>query len=86
MAESDNAIKPAKVVVDSLHNAGVKMVFGIPGAKIDALFDELMDHSDIKLIVCRHEQNAAFIAAGLGRLTGRPGVVSQNSFRLYELY
>lgn len=34
----------AKAVVDSLHNAGVRCVFGIPGAKIDALFDELVDH------------------------------------------
>ncbi|PVH88093.1 acetolactate synthase [Cadophora sp. DSE1049] len=67
-------MKPAKIVVESLVNAGVKMVFGIPGAKIDALFNELLDHSEIKLIVCRHEQNAAFIAAAIGRLTGSPGV------------
>ena len=67
-------MKPAEIVVESLINAGVKMVFGIPGAKIDALFNELLDHSEIKLIVCRHEQNAAFIAAAIGRLTGSPGV------------
>lgn len=66
--------KPAKIVVESLVNAGVKMVFGIPGAKIDALFDELLDHPEIRLIVCRHEQNAGFIAAAIGRLTGLPGV------------
>ncbi|PMD50101.1 acetolactate synthase [Hyaloscypha bicolor E] len=66
--------KPAKIVVQSLINAGVKMVFGIPGAKIDALFNELLDHPEIRLIVCRHEQNAAFIAAAIGRLTGVPGV------------
>ncbi|KAE9363307.1 acetolactate synthase [Stipitochalara longipes BDJ] len=68
------ATKPASIVVQSLVNAGVKMVFGIPGAKIDALFNELLDHPEIKLIVCRHEQNAAFIAAAIGRLTGVPGV------------
>mgnify|MGYP003629580859 CR=1 FL=1 len=73
MSASTNS-KPAKIVVESLVNAGVKMVFGIPGAKIDALFNELLDHSEIKLIVCRHEQNAAFIAAAIGRLTGSPGV------------
>jgi thiamine pyrophosphate-dependent acetolactate synthase large subunit-like protein len=66
--------KPASIVVQSLINAGVKMVFGIPGAKIDALFNELLDHPEIRLIVCRHEQNAAFIAAAIGRLTGIPGV------------
>jgi catabolic acetolactate synthase len=66
--------RPAAVVVNSLVNAGVKLVFGIPGAKVDPLFNELMDHPDIKLVVCRHEQNAGFIAAAIGRLTGRPGV------------
>ncbi|KAJ5032915.1 uncharacterized protein L3040_009504 [Drepanopeziza brunnea f. sp. 'multigermtubi'] len=65
---------PARIVVESLINAGVKLVFGIPGAKIDALFNELLDHPEIKLIICRHEQNAAFIAAAIGRLTGSPGV------------
>lgn len=69
-----STMKPARIVVQSLINAGVKMVFGIPGAKIDAVFDELMEHPEIKLIVCRHEQNAAFIAAAIGRLTGIPGV------------
>ena len=49
----------AEIIVESLVNAGVKVVFGIPGAKIDALFNTLVDHPEIKLIVCRHEQNAA---------------------------
>jgi catabolic acetolactate synthase len=66
--------RPAAVVVNSLANAGVQLVFGIPGAKVDPLFNELMDHPDIKLVVCRHEQNAGFIAAAIGRLTGRPGI------------
>lgn len=78
-------MKPAEIVVKSLINAGVKMVFGIPGAKIDALFNELLDHSEIKLIVCRHEQNAAFIAAAIGRLTGSPGVcVGKTCLFLYS--
>ena len=42
--------------------------------RIDALFDALLD-TPIELIVCRHEQNAAFMAASFGRLTGKPGVV-----------
>lgn len=49
----------ASVIVESLCNAGVKVVFGIPGAKIDALFNTLIDHPEIKLVICRHEQNAA---------------------------
>lgn len=63
----------ADVVVDSLIAQGVKYIFGIPGAKIDAVFDVLQDRGP-ELIVCRHEQNAAFMAAAIGRLTGKPGV------------
>lgn len=64
----------AQLLVRTLERHGVRFVFGIPGAKIDAVFDALMD-SSIRLIVCRHEQNAAFMAAAHGRLTGQPGVV-----------
>jgi len=64
----------AQIIVNSLYNAGVRYVFGVPGAKIDAIFDCLEDHPEIKLIVARHEQNAAFMAAALGRITGTPGV------------
>ncbi|TKA83544.1 hypothetical protein B0A55_00528 [Friedmanniomyces simplex] len=64
----------AEILVNSIYNAGVRIVFGIPGAKIDAIFDKLRDHSEIRLIVCRHEQNAAFMAAAVGRITGIPGV------------
>lgn len=64
----------ANIIVDSLYHAGVRIVFGIPGAKIDSIFDTLMDHPEIRLIVCRHEQNAAFMAAAVGRITGTPGV------------
>lgn len=64
----------SKLIVQSIYNAGVRVVFGIPGAKIDSIFDTLSDHPEIKLIVCRHEQNAAMMAAAHGRITGIPGV------------
>ena len=63
----------AQLLVQTLEKLGVRFVFGLPGAKIDAVFDALVD-SDIRLIVCRHEQNAAFMAGAHGRLTGEPGV------------
>ena len=53
-------------------------IFGIPGAKIDKVFDTLKS-SSIKTVVCRHEQNAAFIAGGIGRLTGKAGVAIATS-------
>ncbi|WP_432976571.1 thiamine pyrophosphate-binding protein [Dactylosporangium sp. CA-233914] len=52
-------------MVEVVEAQGVPYVFGVPGAKIDGL----------RLVVCRHEQNAAFMAAAVGRLTGTPGVV-----------
>src|SRR3984957_9164239 len=64
----------AQVLVKNLEAQGVEYVFGIPGAKIDKVFDILLD-SRIKTVVCRHEQNAAFIAGGIGRMTGKAGVV-----------
>ena len=71
--------KVADIIVESIYNAGVRVVFGIPGAKVDAIFDTLSDHPEIKLVVCRHEQNAAFMAAAVGRITGIPGVAIATS-------
>ena len=68
----------AQMVIDTLKNNGVEYVFGIPGAKIDYLFNALED-DDIELVVTRHEQNAAMIAQGIGRLTGKPGVAITTS-------
>jgi len=65
-------VRSAQQVVETLRAYGIRYVFGVPGAKIDAVFDALLD-SDIELVVCRHEQNAAFMAAAVGRLTGLPG-------------
>ncbi len=67
-------VRSAQRVVEALDLAGVRYVFGIPGPKIDAVVDALLDGS-AELVVCRHEQNAAFMAAAIGRLTGTPGVV-----------
>ncbi|WP_034945412.1 acetolactate synthase AlsS [Erwinia oleae] len=63
----------ADLVVAQLEAQGVKQVFGIPGAKIDKVFDSLVD-SSIQTIPVRHEANAAFMAAAVGRLTGNAGV------------
>ncbi|KAA8434793.1 acetolactate synthase AlsS [Weissella paramesenteroides] len=69
----------ADLVVDSLNNHGIDLAFGIPGAKIDRLFEKL-DHPKAgekapKLIVTRHEQNAVFMAQAFARITGKTGVV-----------
>jgi acetolactate synthase-1/2/3 large subunit len=66
-------VRSAQRVVETLAAYGVRFIFGIPGTKIDSVFDALADGGP-ELVVCRHEQNAAFMAAAVGRLTGTPGV------------
>ncbi|MSE20097.1 acetolactate synthase AlsS, partial [Lactobacillus parabuchneri] len=77
-----NNKRGSQALIQSMINQHIQYVFGIPGAKVDQLFEDLQ-YSDQpnapKLIVTRHEQNAAFIAAGIGRLTGKPGVVATTS-------
>src|SRR5258705_7534519 len=75
---SDASKTGAQIVVESLERHRVTHVFGIPGAKIDKVFDTLKS-SSIETVVCRHEQNEAFIAGGIGRLTGRTGVAIATS-------
>src|SRR5277367_6787117 len=67
------SISGADVVVRHLEAQGVRDVFGVSGAKIDRVYDAMID-SPIQTVVCRHEQNASFIAQGMGRLTGKAGV------------
>jgi acetolactate synthase I/II/III large subunit len=71
---TEERVRSAQRVVETLSAYGVRYVFGVPGAKIDAVFDALVDGGP-ELVVCRHEQNAAFMAAAVGRLTGTPGAV-----------
>ena len=66
-------MKGAELLVSALENEGVDRIFGVPGEEnLDVI--ESLRHSRIKLIVTRHEQAAAFMAATHGRLTGKPGV------------
>src|SRR3954451_18206512 len=66
-------IKGSELFVAALANEGVDRVFGVPGEEnLDMV--EALRTSEIELVVTRHEQSAAFMAATYGRLTGRPGV------------
>jgi acetolactate synthase-1/2/3 large subunit len=66
-------VKGSDLFVAALENEGVDRIFGVPGEEnLDTL--ESLRTSSIELIVTRHEQSAAFMAATYGRLTGRPGV------------
>jgi len=66
-------MKSSDLLVKSLENEGVEYIFGVPGEE-NLDFVESLRESTIKLVVTRHEQAAAFMAATVGRLTGKPGV------------
>ncbi len=65
--------KGSDLLVAALENEGVDRIFGVPGEEnLDVV--ESLRNSKIQLILTRHEQAAAFMAATHGRLTGKPGV------------
>jgi acetolactate synthase-1/2/3 large subunit len=63
----------AELMVRALENEGVETIHGVPGEE-NLEFLEALRKSSINLILTRHEQGAAFMAATYGRLTGKPGV------------
>lgn len=66
-------MKASDLLVMCLENEGVEYVFGVPGEEMLDLVDSL-SRSSIRFISTRHEQGAAFMADGYGRLTGRAAV------------
>jgi thiamine pyrophosphate-dependent acetolactate synthase large subunit-like protein len=66
----------ARALVDALLREGVNHVFGIPGTQNLAVIDALRDTPQIRFILTRHEQGAAFMAYGYARTAGRPAVVT----------
>ncbi|MCO5558688.1 hypothetical protein L7F22_012274 [Adiantum nelumboides] len=65
--------KASDLFVRALENENIKYIFGIPGEENLDLLNSLKG-SSIKVILTRHEQAAGFMAATLGRLTGKVGV------------
>src|ERR671921_907062 len=63
----------AQIIVEQLEDAGVEVVFGLPGVHNLALWDVLRD-SPIRLVGVRHEQATAYAADGYARASGRVGV------------
>jgi acetolactate synthase-1/2/3 large subunit len=64
-----------QILVDCLKVHGAELAFCVPGESYLAVLDALYDaREDIRLIVCRQEGGAAFMAEAYGKLTGRPGI------------
>lgn len=66
-------MRAADVLATALEKEGVEYVFGVPGEE-NLVFLDSLRRSSIQFITTRHEQVAGFMAATVGRLTGRPGV------------
>lgn len=81
----DQAVPPREAIVRVLEQAGIDMVFGIPGGYTGALFNALYDHRDtIRTVLVREEARAGVMAETYGRLTGKPGVaIGQAAFLLH---
>jgi acetolactate synthase-1/2/3 large subunit len=72
------AVRGADLLVKMLVDAGVEVVFGLPGGAISPVHDALLD-SPIRVVTTRHEAGAMFAAAGYAHATGKLGVVAVTS-------
>jgi len=75
---SSQLLSGAKILLNCLVREGVECIFGYPGGVTLPLYDALYDHQ-IRHVLVRHEQNAAFAAQGYSRATGKTGVCCATS-------
>lgn len=68
-----NSVKASDLFIQALEHEGVTKIFAVPGEENLDILEALRD-SSIELVLNRHEQAAAFMAATYGRLTGKVGV------------
>src|ERR671930_1019134 len=65
----------ADLLMETLHDWGVNVIFGLPGDGINGIIEALRTRQDqIRFIQVRHEEAAAFMACGYAKFTGRLGV------------
>ena len=74
--KSVKTISGARALVDGLLREGIDHVFGIPGTQNLAILDELRATPEIRFILTRHEQGAAFMSYGFARAANKPSVVT----------
>ena len=68
----------AHAIWQALSNEGVDVVFGYPGGAIMPTYDAMPQHP-VRHVLCRHEQNAAHMADGYARASGKVGVAIATS-------
>ena len=74
--EHKTSVTGSRAMVDALLREGIDHVFGIPGTQNLAFLDALRDTREIRFILTRHEQGAAFMAYGFARTRNAPAVVT----------
>jgi acetolactate synthase I/II/III large subunit len=75
MATNQALLSGGQLVVDALSAHGVDMAFSVAGESYLEVLDALFDAPQIRLVTCRQEGGAAFMAEAYGKLTGKPGVL-----------
>lgn len=65
----------ASIIIKSLVDSGVDVIFGYPGGAVLPLYDEIFKQNHLRHILVRHEQGAAHAAEGYARSTGKIGVL-----------
>jgi acetolactate synthase-1/2/3 large subunit len=71
---SSTLLNGAEIILRSLEDLGVEVIFGYPGGAVLPIYDALYKHPKIRHILVRHEQAALHAAEGYARSTGKPGV------------
>ncbi len=71
----NNEITGAEIVLKSLAEQGVEVVFGYPGGAVLPIYDTLFKQNSIKHVLVRQEGGAIHAAEGYARSTGKTGVV-----------
>ncbi len=65
----------ADVLIDTIADWGVAVVFGMPGDGINGIMEALRQRQDkIRFVQVRHEESAAFMACAYAKFTGKLGV------------
>jgi acetolactate synthase-1/2/3 large subunit len=78
-AEMNEQVTGAQALIRALECAGVDTVFGIPGGAILPAYDPLLDSTQIRHILVRHEQGAGHAAEGYAVASGKVGVCMATS-------
>ena len=74
MAGKDAPCRAADLVARRLYEAGCRYAFGMPGGEVLTIVDAL-ERAGIRFVLCKHENNAGFMAEGVHHRDGAPAVL-----------